>query len=115
MTFPCLLVDDDGWVMPCADDDELQELTEPDFIDDIVAAFDSSARPLELHLVGEGRVITLRPTGNSWPDELTRHVRAYFRRWTDQEAPGAAQPALAYVAKIAAAIDSTPVRPRRRS
>lgn len=61
--FPCLLVDDDGWVMPCADDDELQGLTEPDFIDDVVAAFDASARPLELHLVGEGQVIALRPTG----------------------------------------------------
>ncbi|MFE9370594.1 hypothetical protein ACFYM2_12595 [Streptomyces sp. NPDC006711] len=113
--FPCLLVDDDGWVMPCLDDDELQGLTEPDFIDDIVAAFDASARPLELHLVGDGQVIALRPTGEPRPDELTKHVRVYFHRWTDQEAPAAAQPALACVTTIAAAIGSTPVRRRRRS
>jgi hypothetical protein len=113
--FPCLLVDDDGWVMPCADDDELQGLTEPDFIDDVVAAFDASARPLELHLVGEGQVIALRRTGDPRPDELTAHIQVYFRRWTDREVPATAQPALTYVAEIAAAIHSTPVRRRRRS
>ncbi|MET8703781.1 hypothetical protein ABZW10_33755 [Kitasatospora sp. NPDC004723] len=115
MGFPCLLVDDDGWVMPCADDNELQGLTEPDFIDDIVAAFDSSARPLELHLVGKGQVIALRPTGVPRPDELAAHAQAYFHRWTDREVPAAAQPALTCVAEIAAAVHDTPVRRRRRS
>ncbi|MFF0088203.1 hypothetical protein ACFYR1_52825 [Streptomyces canus] len=115
MTFPCLLVDDDGWVMPCEDDGELQGLTEPDFIDDIVAAFDAMACPLELHLVGETQLIALRPTGESRPrpDELAAHVRAYFRRWTDQEAPVAARPMRPDVKSIAAAIQAAPVRRRR--
>ncbi|MFI1967527.1 hypothetical protein BLA24_28710 [Streptomyces cinnamoneus] len=115
MSFPCLLVDGDGWVMPCEDDAELQALTEPDFIDDIVAAFDATARPLKLHLVGEGHVIALRPTEEPRPDELAAHVRAYFHHWTDQEAPEAAQPMRLDVRSIADAVHATPTRRRRRS
>ncbi|MFJ4671585.1 hypothetical protein [Kitasatospora purpeofusca] len=113
--FPCLLVDGDGWVMPCADDDELQGLTEPDFIDDIVAAFDASACPLELRLVGDGQIIGLAPAGDPQPNKLTAHVRAYFHRWTDREAPVILHPLQAYVTEVAATIHGTPVRRRPRS
>ncbi|MFF2821197.1 hypothetical protein ACFVT9_37445 [Kitasatospora cineracea] len=112
--FPCLLIDDDGWVLPCADDDELQQLTEPDFTDEIVAAFDASARPLAVYLVGPKRTIALQPVGEPRPDELTAHVSAYFHHWTDRQAPAVVRPIHAYVAYVAEAVRSTPTRCRRR-
>ncbi|MFC5644614.1 hypothetical protein [Kitasatospora cinereorecta] len=114
VNFPCLLVDDDGLMWPCVDDDELQQLTEPDFIEEIAAAFDASARPLEVHLTGTERVIALRPIGEPRPEDLTAQVRAYFHHWTDQEAPAAAQPVHTYVARVADAVRATPIRRRKR-
>ncbi|QKW18374.1 hypothetical protein HUT16_04215 [Kitasatospora sp. NA04385] len=112
MDFPCLLLDDDGQLMSCADDAELQQLTEPDFTDEITAAYDSAARPLELHLIGTRRpVIALRPAGEPRPEELAAHVRAYFHHWTDRDVP---PDVLHDVALIAAAVDGTPVCRRRR-
>ena len=112
--FPCLLIDDDGLMLPCEDDGELQQLTEPDFTDEITAAFDASARPLRVHLVGERRTIALRPAGEPEPEVLVTHVAAYFHHWTDRTAPPAAEPVHAYVAHVAAAVRETPTRRRRR-
>ncbi|MFF4342547.1 hypothetical protein ACFY00_21785 [Kitasatospora sp. NPDC001540] len=111
--FPCLLIDDDGLMLPCADDDELQQLTEPDFTDEITAAFDASARPLQVHLVGERRAIALRPVGEPDPDALVAHVTAYFHHWTDRTAPIPAEPTHICVTHVATVVRDTPTRRRR--
>ncbi|WP_030462470.1 hypothetical protein [Kitasatospora sp. NRRL B-11411] len=112
--FPCLLVDEDGWLLPCADDAELQQLTEPGFTDEIAAAYDAAARPLEVHVIGRRETIALRPVAEPRPEQLDAHVRAYFHHWTDREAPGVVQPVPRYVAAVARAVRDTPSRRRRR-
>ncbi|MEV7213343.1 hypothetical protein AB0O31_09660 [Kitasatospora cineracea] len=112
--FPCLLVDEDGWLLPCADDAELQQLTEPGFTDEIAAAYDATARPLDVHVLGRHETIALRPAGDPSPEQLAAHVRAYFHHWTDREAPAAVHPATRYVTAVARAVRDTPARRRKR-
>ncbi|MER0445839.1 hypothetical protein ABR738_14930 [Streptomyces sp. Edi4] len=90
--FPLVLVDDDQWLDICETAQELD--VEPDFLDDIEAAFDALARPLELFARdirkrwgGQDSETAVRVCGLPLPNELQGRIRDYFALWTYEEAP----------------------------
>ncbi|MFJ8364285.1 hypothetical protein [Streptomyces sp. NPDC093984] len=74
-TWPVILIDDDQWLTVCESDRDIQLAVEPDFVDNIVVAYDGLARQLELLEVGNQ--VTLRVSGPPQPEQLHRRVQEY--------------------------------------
>ncbi|MBB0243181.1 hypothetical protein FNQ90_03400 [Streptomyces alkaliphilus] len=111
--FPCLLFDDDGWLIPCESEDDVQLAVEPDFLYDIEAAFDSRGCPLVL-TVRDDEWIVPRVAGPPEPDDLAVGVRGFFRAWTDAPAPDLSGGVEQWVPEVIRLVRTTATRRRRR-
>ncbi|MFJ4672514.1 hypothetical protein [Kitasatospora purpeofusca] len=110
-----MLLDDDDWLIPCVDGDEVRQASEPDFLSDIKEAYDAEGRPLRLFVVGKkGNGVDFELTGEPEPDSLRRCVESYFHYWTDAEPPVFTTGSAGYAAAVAQAVESTPARKKKR-
>ncbi|MFI2207804.1 hypothetical protein ACH47Z_45685 [Streptomyces sp. NPDC020192] len=98
--WPVILIDDDQWLTVCESDRDVQLAVEPDFLDDIVAAFDGPARLLRL--LDTQDEVTFEVSGPPQPEELRRRVQEYFDCWTREAAPAFQEDTRQYIASVAA-------------
>ncbi|GHK05874.1 hypothetical protein ACWEWI_37730 [Streptomyces sp. NPDC003753] len=110
-TWPVILIDDDQWLTVCESDRDIQLAVEPDFVDDIVTAYDGLARSLEL--LDVGNQVTLQVSGPPQPEQLHRQVQEYFDFWTREAAPAFQEDVRQYIASVAALARSAAARSKK--
>jgi hypothetical protein len=112
--FPIILIDDDQWLAVCQSIPDLQLAVEPDFLDDIVAAYDALARPLQLFSWGTRDADTMvRVSGAPEPGALQWYVRSFFWLWTDDETPELGDDLPQYINSVKSRMGT--VRTRRKA
>ncbi|MFF7456840.1 hypothetical protein [Kitasatospora sp. NPDC008115] len=115
VSFPCVLVDDDDWLIPCESPEDVRLASEPEFVSDIRDAFDAGGRPLRLFATGpKGNEVDFELAGPADPERFRRCVEAYFHHWTDAAPPVFAGDAAGYAAAVVVAARETAVRRRKR-
>ncbi|MGR6975070.1 hypothetical protein ACU639_36775 [Streptomyces cynarae] len=95
----------------CESDRDIQLAVEPDFVDDIVAAYDGLGRQLEL--LDVGNQVTILVSGPPQPEQLHRRVQEYFDCWTREAAPVFQEDARQYIASVAALARSAAARSKK--
>ena len=108
--FPLVLFDDDQWLIVCYSMDDVYSAVEPDFVDEIVAAFDALAHPVRVREC-QGKV-TIDVGGPPDPDELQVHVQRFFSLWTFDAPPEFAGDVAQYVTAVT--LQSRSARERKR-
>ncbi|MCX4690441.1 hypothetical protein OG401_40170 [Kitasatospora purpeofusca] len=115
VVYPCILLDDDDWLISCAGSDEVRQASEPDFLSDIREAFDAEGKPLRLFVVGgKGDGVDFEVAGPPRPELLRRCVESFFQSWTDAEPPAFTADTVSYALAVAQTAESVPIRKRKR-
>ncbi|WP_158690372.1 hypothetical protein [Streptomyces sp. PsTaAH-124] len=92
-------MDDDQWVYVCFTAEDLAHDVEPAFVDDIVDAFDGSARPLLL-TCAEDSVHVVVADGTPRLRQLQEHMDSFFHAWTTNAPPPHTATAEEYVRSV---------------
>nr|BEK70999.1 hypothetical protein KPHV_82260 [Kitasatospora purpeofusca] len=115
MVYPCILLDDDDWLIPCAGSDEVRQASEPDFLSDIREAFDAEGKTLRLFVAGgKGDDVDFEVAGPPRPELLRRCVESFFHSWTDTEPPAFSADTVSYALTVVQTAESVPVRKKKR-
>ncbi|MFI1106047.1 hypothetical protein [Streptomyces melanogenes] len=109
--YPLILLDDDQWLYVCETHRELWLAVEPDFLDDIEAAFDALGRPLELSAPDDEVVV--RVSGPPRPDALRQGVEQYFGLWTYSAPPEFHDAVPQYIASVIASVKTAGSRRKK--
>ncbi|MFC8712891.1 hypothetical protein ACFUCQ_23655 [Streptomyces sp. NPDC057197] len=92
-------MDDDQWVYVYSTVEDLAHDVEPAFADDIVGAFDGSARPL-LITWPENSAHVVVADGTSRLQQLQEHMDSFFHAWTTNAPPQHGATAEEYVRSV---------------
>ncbi|ANH95007.1 hypothetical protein A8713_30730 [Streptomyces sp. SAT1] len=92
-------MDDDQWVYVYSTVEDLAHDVEPAFADDIVGAFDGSARPL-LITWPENSAHVVVADGTSPLQQLQEHMDSFFHAWTTNAPPQHGATAEEYVRSV---------------
>ncbi|MEU8541849.1 hypothetical protein AB0C52_17990 [Streptomyces sp. NPDC048717] len=93
---PLIIVDDDQWVYVHSSAEDLARAVEPALLDDIVDAFDGSARPLRITWAEDSAQVVFADRAPHLR-RLQEHMDSFFRAWTMNAPPPHAATAETYV------------------
>ena len=96
---PLIIVDDDQWVYVYSSAEDLARAVEPALLDDIVDAFDGSARPLRLTWAEDSAQVVVAD-GAPHLHRLQERMDSFFRAWTTNAPPPHAATAEKYVPRM---------------